>query len=141
MSKEGEKWHRDINIIINKMKSSIGEIKLQHRDILKKHLYVIKQIPSLIKQTFLAFTKIEKYTDMSPIIEYSSEIREFRKLPPKVRTFIQKPIDSDKLYSFFGLITLISTATEKKVLSLTQNFSFRKQLDEPEPDATIQTGY
>lgn len=99
----------------NKMKSSIGEIKLQHRDVLQKHLYEIKQVLSLIKQIFLALKKIKKSTDMSPIIEHSSKIREFRKRPPKVqvshRTFIQKPIDSNKLYSLFGLITLISTAT------------------------------
>uniref|UniRef100_A0A8W8LTI7 Tripartite motif-containing protein 3 n=1 Tax=Magallana gigas TaxID=29159 RepID=A0A8W8LTI7_MAGGI len=70
----------------------------------------------------------------------------FSKLPPKVQvslpTFIPKPIDREKLYSLFGQITPLSTATEENVLSLNQpNTSVRELLDEPELVATIQTGY
>nr|XP_034319011.1 uncharacterized protein LOC105345456 isoform X2 [Crassostrea gigas] len=144
MSKQGEQWHREINIVINKMKSEIGEIKVKHRDILKKHLDEIKQIQSLIKQTFLALRKIEKSTEISPTIEYRSKMIEFRKLPPKVQvslpTFIPKPVDRDNLYSLFGLITPLSTATEENVLSQNQpNTSVKELLDEPEIFATIQT--
>ncbi|XP_065944971.1 uncharacterized protein [Magallana gigas] len=146
ISKQGEQWHREIDIIINKMKSEIGEINVKHRDILKKHLDEIKQIQYLIKQTFLALKKIEKSTDISPTIEYNSKIREFRKLPPKVHvsnpTFISKPIDHEKLYSLFGQITPFSTATEENNLSQNQpNTSVKALLDEPELVATIQTGH
>ncbi|XP_052677675.1 protein lin-41-like [Crassostrea angulata] len=146
MSKQGEQWHREIDIVINKMKTEISEIKVKHRDILQKHLNEIKQIQSLIKQTLQTIREIEKSTEVSSTIEYSSKIREFSKLPPKVKvslpTFIPKPIDREKLYSLFGQITPLSTATEENVLSLNQpKTSVRELLDEPELVATIQTGY
>ncbi|XP_052677305.1 uncharacterized protein LOC128158478 [Crassostrea angulata] len=146
MSKQGEQWHREIDIVINKMKTEINEIKVKHRDILQKHLDEIKQIQSLIKQTLLAIKEIKNSTELAPTIKYSSKIREFSKLPPKVKvtlsTFIPKPIDPEKLYSLFGHITPLSTATEENVSSLNQtSTSVRELLDEPELVATIQTGY
>ncbi|XP_052678368.1 uncharacterized protein LOC128159349 [Crassostrea angulata] len=145
-SKQGEQWHREIDIVVNKMKTEISEIKVKHRDILQKHLDEIKQTQSLIKQTVLTLGELKKSTEVSPTIEYSSKIREFSKLPPKVQvslpTFIPKPIDSRKLNNFFGQITPLSTATEKNAFLLNQtNTSFRELLDEPELVATIQTGY
>nr|XP_034305176.1 E3 ubiquitin-protein ligase TRIM71-like [Crassostrea gigas] len=146
MSKQGEQWHKEIDIVINKMKTEISDIKEKHRDILQKHLDEIKQIQSLIQQTLLAIKEIKNSTELAPTIKYSSKIREFSKLPPKVKvtlpTFIPKPIDHEKLYSLFGLITPLSTASEKNVLSPNQpNTLVRELLDEPELVATIQTGY
>eukprot|EP00105_Crassostrea_gigas_P043321 XP_019927469.1 PREDICTED: uncharacterized protein LOC105339610 [Crassostrea gigas] len=146
MSKQGEQWHREIDIVINKMKTELSEIKEKHRDILQKHLNEIKQIQSLIKETLQTIRKIEKSTEVSSTIEYSSKIREFSKLPPKVKvtlpTFIPKPIDREKLYSLFGQITPLSTATEENVLSLNQpKSSVRELLNEPELVTTIHTGY
>ncbi|XP_052676184.1 uncharacterized protein LOC128157651 [Crassostrea angulata] len=146
MSKQGEQWHREIDIVINKMKTDISDIKEKHKDILQKHLDEIKQIQSLIKQTLLALKEIEKSTAVAPTIEYNSKIREFSKLPPKLQvklpTYIPKPIDREKLYSLFGQITPLSTATKENVLSQNQpNTLVRELLDEPELVATIQTGY
>uniref|UniRef100_K1QVW9 B box-type domain-containing protein n=1 Tax=Magallana gigas TaxID=29159 RepID=K1QVW9_MAGGI len=146
MSKQGEQWHREIDIVINKMKTEISEIKVKHRDILQKHLDEIKQIQSLIKQTLLAIREINTCTELAPTIKYSSKIREFSKLPPKVQvtlpTFIPKPIDREKLYSLFGQITPLSTASEENVSSPNQpNTLVRELLDEPELVTTIQTGY
>ncbi|XP_065929371.1 E3 ubiquitin-protein ligase TRIM71-like isoform X1 [Magallana gigas] len=146
MSKHGEQWHREIDIVINKMKTEISEIKVKHRDILQKRLDEIKQTQALIKQTLLAIEEIKKSTEVSPTIEYRSKIREFSQLQSKVKvtlpTFIPKPLDHVKLYNLFGQITPLSTATEENVLSLNQpNTSVRELLDEPELVATIQTGY
>ncbi|XP_065938184.1 tripartite motif-containing protein 2-like [Magallana gigas] len=146
MSKQGEQWHKEIDIVINKMKTEISEIKVKHRDILQKHLDEIKQIQSLIKHTLLAIKEIEKSTEVSPIIEYSSRIREFSKIPPKVQvslpTFMPKSINREKLYSLFGQITPLSTATEEKNLSLNQpKTSVGVLLDKPELVTTIQTGH
>ncbi|XP_011440914.3 tripartite motif-containing protein 2 [Magallana gigas] len=146
ISKQGEQWHREIDIIINKMKTEISEIKVKHRDILQKHLDEIKKIQSLIKETLHALRKIEKSNEVSPTIQYSCKTRKFSKLPPKVQvslpTFIPKQIDREKLHSLFGQITPLSTATEENVLLLNQfNTSVKELLDEPELIATIQTGY
>ncbi|XP_065938071.1 uncharacterized protein [Magallana gigas] len=146
MSKQGEQWHREIDTIINKMITELSEIKENHRDILQKHLNEIKQIQSLIKETLKTIRKIEKSTEVSSTIKYSSKIRKFSKLPPKVQvslpTFIPKPIDREKLFSLFGQITPLSTDTEENVLSLNQpKTSVRELLDEPKLVTTIQTGY
>uniref|UniRef100_A0A8W8MR74 B box-type domain-containing protein n=2 Tax=Magallana gigas TaxID=29159 RepID=A0A8W8MR74_MAGGI len=146
MSKQGEQWHREIDIVINRMKTEISEIKVKHRDILEKHLNEIKQIQSLIQQTLLAMEEIKKSTEVSSTIEYSSKIKEFRKLPPKVKftmpTFIPKPIEREELYSLFGKIISLSSAIEENILSLNQPKALVRQLlDEPEIVATIQTGY
>uniref|UniRef100_K1PNV8 Tripartite motif-containing protein 3 n=1 Tax=Magallana gigas TaxID=29159 RepID=K1PNV8_MAGGI len=68
------------------MKTEISEIKEKHKDILQKHLDEIKQIQSLIKQTLLAIKEIKNSTELAPTIKYSSKIREFSKLPPKVKS-------------------------------------------------------
>ncbi|XP_052676187.1 uncharacterized protein LOC128157654 [Crassostrea angulata] len=146
MFKQGEQWHREIDLVINKMKTEINEIKVKHKDILQKHLDEIKQIQSLIKQTLLALNEIEKSTAVASTIEYNSTIKEFSNLPPKLQvklpTYIPKPIDSEKLYSLFGQITPLSTATKENALTLNKpNTSVRELLDEPEIVATIQTGY
>uniref|UniRef100_A0A8W8LTA6 B box-type domain-containing protein n=1 Tax=Magallana gigas TaxID=29159 RepID=A0A8W8LTA6_MAGGI len=146
MSKQGEQWHREIDVIINKMKTEISKIKERHGELLQKHLNEIKQTQSLIKETLHALRKIEKSTEISSTMEYCPKIREFSKLPPKVKvslpTFIPKPIDREKLYSLFGQITPLSTATEENVLLPNQpNTLVRELLDEPELVVTIQTGY
>ncbi|XP_034305152.2 uncharacterized protein [Magallana gigas] len=146
ISKQGEQWHREIDITINKMKTEISEIKDKHRDILQKHLDEIKQIQSLIKQTLQALKEIEKSTEVSSTIEYSSKITEFSKFPPKVQvllpTFTPNPIDSEKLHRMFGQITPSSTDTGENIVSLNRpNTSFRELLNEPELVATIQTGH
>nr|XP_019919995.2 uncharacterized protein LOC105321134 [Crassostrea gigas] len=146
ISKQGEQWQREIDIVVNKMKTEISEIKVKHKDILQKHLDEIKQTQTLIKKTLLAIRKLENSTEISSTMEYSSKIREFSKVPPKVQvslpTFIPKPIDREKLYSLYGQITPLSTATEENVLTLNQpNTLVRELLDDPELVATIQTGH
>lgn len=141
--KQGDLWHSEIDIIINKMKVEIGEIKVKHKDILQKHMNDIKQTQSLIKRTIIALEEFEKSNEVYSIIKYSSKIREFRKVLPKIKvslpTFIPKQIDGTKLYSLFGHITSLSTVTEKNVLSLNQ--PVKELLDEPQLIATMQTGF
>ncbi|XP_034305116.2 tripartite motif-containing protein 2-like isoform X2 [Magallana gigas] len=146
LSKQGAEWQREIEIIINKMKSEISEIKVKHKGILQKHLNEIKQVQSLIKQTLLDLEELEQSTEVSPTIKYSSRIREFSKLPPKVHvsmpTFISKPIDNAKMYCLFGKIIPLSTTTGDNLLSLNQpNTSVRELLYKPELVATMETGH
>nr|XP_019924600.2 uncharacterized protein LOC105332552 [Crassostrea gigas] len=137
ISKQGEQWHREIDIVINKMKTKIGETKEKHRDILQNHLEEIKQIQSLINKTLLSMSEIKESREVTPTTEYSSKIREFSKLPSQIKvtmpTFIPNLIDCEQLESLFGQITTISLATEEGV-------SLIKQLVEPELVATIKTG-
>lgn len=49
ISEQGEKWHIEVDRVINKMKNEIKEIEEKHRAILEEHLSEIKQIESLIE--------------------------------------------------------------------------------------------
>lgn len=70
------------------MKTEIYERKVQHTDILRKHLDEIKQIQSLIDQTAHTLKEIEKSNEVSMTIEYKSKT-EFSKLPLKVMMYCQ----------------------------------------------------
>lgn len=48
MSKQGEEWHKAIDMVITELKTKIIEIKVKHREILREQLNEIKQIQSLI---------------------------------------------------------------------------------------------
>lgn len=48
MSKQGEEWHKAIDMVITELETKIIEIKVKHREILKEQLNEIKQIQSLI---------------------------------------------------------------------------------------------
>nr|XP_034306629.1 uncharacterized protein LOC117682672 [Crassostrea gigas] len=146
ISKHGEEWHRKIDIVINKMKTELSEIKVKHKEILQKYLDKTKQTQSLVNKALLAIKEIRESTEVSQTIEYSSKIKEFSNLPPKstvrMPTFIPKPIDREKLYSLFGQITPLSTATEGNVQSLNQPKALAMEmLREPVLVSTIQTGY
>lgn len=103
----------------------------------------IKQTQSLIKQTKIALEEFKKSNEVYSIMKYSSQIREFKKILPKIKvslpTFIPKPIDNTKRYSLFGHISPLSTVTENNVLSLNQ--PVKEPLDEPQLIATMQTGF
>eukprot|EP00105_Crassostrea_gigas_P035712 XP_019919860.1 PREDICTED: tripartite motif-containing protein 45-like [Crassostrea gigas] len=108
ISKQGEEWHREIDIVINKMKTEINEIKMKHRANLQKHLDEIRQTRALIKQTLLTLRDIQESTEVSQIIKYSSKIRMYSERPPKLQIslpkFIPKPINHGMMYNCFGNI-------------------------------------
>lgn len=79
ISKRGEIWHREIDNIVNKMKTKVSEVKMYTKDILQEHLDKAKQTQFLIKQKLLTLKSIEKSTEVSSTIEYSSEIKELSK--------------------------------------------------------------
>ncbi|XP_052677841.1 uncharacterized protein LOC128158901 [Crassostrea angulata] len=146
ISKQGEKWHREIDIVINKLKTKIGEIKEKHRAILQIHLEEIKQIQSHINETLLSMSEIKESREVTPTIEYSSKIREFSKSPSNIKvtlpTFIPNLIDHEQLERFFGQITPLYSATEESLSSIHQpNTSVKELLDEPELLAIIRTGH
>lgn len=75
------------------MKTEINVINIEHKDILQKkkqqktppkHLDEVKEIQSILKQTLLALREIEKSTEESQTIKYSSSVRMFSKFPAKI---------------------------------------------------------
>ncbi|XP_052707357.1 uncharacterized protein LOC128182679 [Crassostrea angulata] len=136
INKQGEELHKEIDLVINEMKTEISEMKVKHRDLLHKHLVKTKQKHALIKRTLLELKEIQKSNVVSLTIDYNSKISEFNKLPSKtlLPTFTSKPIDHKKLRSFLGNITPLYIAKEGNILSA-------ELLDYPEVVAIIPTGY
>ncbi|XP_022295998.2 uncharacterized protein LOC111105846 [Crassostrea virginica] len=146
ISNQREEIHREVDNAINQMEVEIGEIKLKHHTILKKHLDEIKQLQSLMQQTLLALNVIEETNEVSKIINYSSKTEEFSKLPPKVHVlmpkFIPKQRKKEELCSLIGKLTPLSTTLEERVFTAKKpNTSVRELLDEPEILNTIKIGH
>ncbi|XP_056001564.1 uncharacterized protein LOC125654350 [Ostrea edulis] len=146
ITKHREDWHKEIDNAINKMRNEMEEMKIKHLGILKKHLDEIKQIQSLIEQSLITLKEMEESNEMSVTMEYRSQNKEFRKLPPKVRvslpTFSPNTIDSEQLYKSLGSLIPLSFTTDENGYTLKKTETSPKELmEEPELVTTINTGY
>ncbi|XP_061177569.1 uncharacterized protein LOC133186333 [Saccostrea echinata] len=148
--KQGEDWHREINITVNKQKSEIDEMKTKHLAALNKQEKDIKQITSNVKQSILDLKKILDSNDVSLISVYISRNAEFRSLPPKVNvslpSFSHKKINTEQLHQMFGSLSALSITTEKhghtmKTPEAVSCPPVKPLLDEPKLITTIDTGY
>nr|XP_022300405.1 uncharacterized protein LOC111108667 [Crassostrea virginica] len=146
MSKQRKEIHREVDNAINQMEKDIGEIKMKHHSLLKKHLDEIKQLQSLMQKTLLALNEMEESNEISATIHYSSKNEEFSKLPLKVNVsmpkIIPKQIERETLRNMIGNITPLSTTLEKRIFTAKKpKTSFRELLDEPKVLKTINTGH
>nr|XP_022299497.1 uncharacterized protein LOC111108166 [Crassostrea virginica] len=145
MSKQREEIHREIDIVINQMEKEIGEIKVKHHSILRKHLDEIKQLQSSIQQSLLSLREMEESNEVSLTIQYSSKNEKFGMIPPKLKIimpkFIPKQILRESLRDVFGEVTSLSTKMEdKEYTSKKPNTSGRELLDEPKVLNRIKAG-
>nr|XP_022288874.1 uncharacterized protein LOC111100978 isoform X2 [Crassostrea virginica] len=143
LSKHREELHREIDNAINQRQKEIDENKVKHLSILKKHLEEIKQMQSLMQETMHTLNEKEDSNEVTPIISYSSKIKEFSKLPPKVNVTMPKFIPRHKakedLWSLIGNLTPLSTTLVERVfIAQKSNTSVRELLDEPEVLNTIK---
>eukprot|EP00105_Crassostrea_gigas_P014070 XP_011430617.1 PREDICTED: tripartite motif-containing protein 45-like [Crassostrea gigas] len=117
ISDQGEKWHREVNRVINKMKNEIKEIREKQRDILKIHLTEIKQIEALIEGNLSALRELEDSNNVSIIVDYRPRIKEFWKLPAKVHVtlplYSPKPINGEQFYKNVGPIKPLLSITDE----------------------------
>lgn len=101
------------------MKNEINEIKVHHRDILKKTYKRDRTDRILgIKENIRTLEDIQREsTVVSAIIEYKSRNNELGKLPPKVEvllpTFCSEPLDRGKVYKMIGSIKPLTSTTDE----------------------------
>ncbi|XP_062618771.1 uncharacterized protein LOC134280379 [Saccostrea cucullata] len=150
VTKQGEDWHREINIIVNKQKSEINEMKTKHLTALNKHEKGIKQITSDVKKSIHVRRKILDSNDVSLTSGYKSRNAEFRSLPPKVNvslpSYSPHQINTEQLHQMFGSLSALSITTEEhgytmKAPEAVSCPPVKPLLDEPEIITTIDTGY
>lgn len=115
ISNNGKEWHRSIDIVINKMKSEITEMKKKHREVLEEHLLKIKQIECLIQRNLTTLSQLEKCNVVSEIMNYVSRNKEFNKRPPRVHIsfpkFHPERVKMEHIYKMFGSLTPFHTNT------------------------------
>ncbi|XP_062604677.1 uncharacterized protein LOC134266460 [Saccostrea cucullata] len=150
VTKQGELWHRKINIIVNKQKSEIDEMKTKHIAALNTEEDVITKITEDVKQSIDCLKKILDSNDISLASEYKSRIAEFRSLPPDLKvilpSFSPQWTDSEKLYHMFGSLSALTITKEEhgytmKTSETVSCLPVKPLLDEPEAVTTIDTGY
>ncbi|XP_065926355.1 tripartite motif-containing protein 2-like [Magallana gigas] len=150
IDKQGEVWHREIDVIITNLKSNVEEMESKHLPILNKQENEITHTISEITQTIAELKMLLNSKDVCLVSEYKSKNAEFRRLPPKIKVslpnFSPQKIYKDQLIEQFGSLSALSFTTEKQDYSMPpwgaeSSPPDRSLMDVPKVITAIDTGY
>ncbi|XP_034308100.2 E3 ubiquitin-protein ligase TRIM71-like [Magallana gigas] len=117
IGKHGEALHREIDIIIQKLKFDLDDIDSKHLAILNKREDELRRTISEITHTIAELKKLLDSNDISRVSAFRSRNDEFRRLPPKLTvslpSFNPKKINKEQLYQQFGSLSALSIKTEE----------------------------
>lgn len=121
LDKVREDWHREIDCIINELKSDINKMKSKHSDSFKEKENETNDNISEIKQIITNLKELLNSHDVSIVAAYKSRNSEFRNLPKKVRIslpdFAPYQIDKEQIYQQFSYLSKWCIEPEAQIIT------------------------
>ncbi|XP_078312610.1 uncharacterized protein LOC111134326 [Crassostrea virginica] len=122
LKKQGEALHTEIDAIIQSKQTEIDVMESKHKTALDEQEDAINNTITEIKQVIQDLKSLLDTSDVSLVSKYQSRIREFRKLPPKLKIFLPYfnalKINREQLLKQFGSLTASSIETEEEGYTL-----------------------
>ena len=93
LSRQRREIHREVDNAIHQMEMEIGEMRLKHRSILKKHLDEVKELLCLLQQTRLSLNELEgsnEFLQIFTVLKSKSSTRYHLKFKYQCQNFHSK---------------------------------------------------
>ncbi|XP_061176897.1 E3 ubiquitin-protein ligase TRIM45-like [Saccostrea echinata] len=149
VTKDGEERHREIDIIIQKTKDEIQEMRSKHKNTLNKHLNEIEKLIFDVKESLSEIEDILQSNEVLKSLSYEIRSDKFIKLPPKVN--VKPPVftpskTQGQFLNLFGSLSHLSMTTEKHVFTMHSSEAVsspkvKPLLEVPKLIASIKTEY
>lgn len=152
IDKHGDELHREIDNIINEMKSDLKKMESHNIKVLKIHKNNITSVISEITKSIADLKKLLKcsYTNSNHVFAYKSRNAEFKRLPPKLTVslpdFSPHVLQPEQLHKQFGSLSALSIGEEEHGYTLelpsAESSPVHKPInDEPRIITVIKTDY
>lgn len=144
ISKQSDDWHKEIDKIVDQLKTELEKTKDEGVNLLKLQKSEIEQTLSKIDAVIQSNEEILDSNDVGSAINYKSQYEKFCKLPSPVdfsmASFTPTEINPQSLFEQFGVL---SRETSDRSISLTDVSRGLDQLlrNEPEEIACLCTGF
>lgn len=121
IDKQGEEWHKEIETIIQTLKSDLDKMNSDHLVVLDNQETEITFTISEITKGIEDLKLFLESNDLSLVSAYKSINDEFRRLPQKhplsLPRFAPKKLRSEQIYRQFGSLLKLSRKTKKSAPS------------------------